>query len=90
MSAESDREDVATIMGLVWELVRSGPNYDGRGLDVQRAVAEAIDNAVAEELKRTDFYKRRCEALQLVQDKMCDPEFWRTVSTQAMNGEVKP
>lgn len=47
-----ERADVAAVMALVWALVRSGPNFDGRQCDVQRAVAAAIDNAVAAERER--------------------------------------
>lgn len=32
--------------------MRSGPNFDGRQFDVQRAVAAALDNAVAAERER--------------------------------------
>ena len=40
-------------MTLVWALVRGGPNFDGRQVDVQRAVAATIDNAAAAERERS-------------------------------------
>ena len=46
------RADVDAVMTLVWALVPNGPNFDGRQVDVQRAVAAAIDNAVAAERER--------------------------------------
>jgi hypothetical protein len=35
-------------MRAVWDLVRSGPNYDGRQRNVEAAIAAAIDRAVAD------------------------------------------
>ena len=49
---EPERADVAAVMAMVWSLVRSGPNFDGRQVDVQRAVTAAIDNAAAAERQR--------------------------------------
>lgn len=46
------RPDVAHVMGAVWALVRSGPNFDGRDRDVEAAIAAAIDRAVAAERDR--------------------------------------
>lgn len=54
-----ERADVAAVMTLVWSLVRSGPNFDGRQFDVQRAVTAALDNAVAAERERC---AKLCEA----------------------------
>lgn len=41
------RPDVERVMRAVWDLVRSGPNYDGRQHNVEAAIAAAIDRAVA-------------------------------------------
>lgn len=46
------RPDVARAMDAVWDLVRSGPNYDGRHRNVEAAIAAAIDRAVAAERER--------------------------------------
>lgn len=39
-------------MRAVWDLVRSGPNYDGRQQNVEAAIAAAIDRAVAADGER--------------------------------------
>lgn len=44
--------DVDRVMALVWDLVRSGPNFDGRANDVERAVVAAFDSVVAAERER--------------------------------------
>ena len=53
----TQRADVDTVMRLVWDLVRSGPNYDGRDVEVERAIAAAIDNAVAALRKDAERYR---------------------------------
>ena len=40
------------VMASVWALVRSGPNFDGRAADVERALWEAFDSIRAEERAR--------------------------------------
>ena len=58
---------------------------------ILRRVAKSNDEIERLESSR-DFYKRRCEALQAVQDKMRDPErkavcdILANGSTEAMNG----
>lgn len=46
------RADIARVMAAVWDLVRSGPNFDGRQRDVEIVVAAEIDRAVAAERAR--------------------------------------
>lgn len=44
--------EVARVMGSVWALVRSAPNFDGRDRAVERAIAAAIKRAEAAECER--------------------------------------
>ena len=53
-------QTVASVMSAVWELVRSGPNFDGRQDDVKRAIESAIEAAV---LAEREACARECDKL---------------------------
>lgn len=90
------RPDVERVMRAVWDLVRSGPNYDGRQHNVEAAIAAAIDRAVAADRHRISALMEAHTGIRLATVEYLEmmrqgptPEEWAELDARA-RGDGEP